>query len=92
MIHVGIKEVKNNLSRLLERVKNGEEIVITDRRRPVARIVNEQQGAVSIRESLGPLVQKGLIVLPSRGITRKNKPPVEADGMPVSEMVREGRR
>jgi len=38
MISAGIKELKNNLSRLLVRVKAGEEILITDRGRPIARI------------------------------------------------------
>ena len=40
MISAGVKDVKNNLSRLLARVKAGEVVVITDRGRPVARIVN----------------------------------------------------
>jgi prevent-host-death family protein len=33
-----ISETKNSLSALLDRVRNGESIVITDRKRPVARL------------------------------------------------------
>ena len=33
-----ISETKNRLSALLDRVRNGESILITDRRRPVARL------------------------------------------------------
>ncbi len=32
----GVREVKNHLSAYLERVRDGEEIVITDRGRPIA--------------------------------------------------------
>ncbi|MBW2574610.1 MAG: type II toxin-antitoxin system prevent-host-death family antitoxin [Deltaproteobacteria bacterium] len=49
MISAGIKEVKNNLSRLLAKVKAGKEILITKRGRPVARIVKENHGDKSIR-------------------------------------------
>ena len=31
LIHAGVKEIKNNLSRFLARVKQGEEVVITER-------------------------------------------------------------
>lgn len=35
----GIREVRQNISALLEDVKKGREIVITDRGKPVARLV-----------------------------------------------------
>ncbi|MBW1804452.1 MAG: type II toxin-antitoxin system prevent-host-death family antitoxin [Deltaproteobacteria bacterium] len=92
MISAGITEVKNNLSRLFIKVKAGEEILITDRGRPVARIVKETQGDKSIRAVLGPLVQKGLIVLPSRSILKDRISALEAPGKHVSEMVIEDRR
>ena len=92
MISAGIKDVKNNLSRLLNQVKAGEEILITDRGRPVARIVKENHGEKSIRTALGLLAQRGLIALPSRSILKDRISAVEAPGKPVSEMVIEGRR
>ena len=92
MISAGIKDVKNNLSRLLAQVKAGEEILITERGRPVARIVKENHGDKSIRAALGPLVQKGLITLPSKGILKDRISAVRVPGKPVSEMVIEGRR
>jgi len=92
MINVGIKEVKNNLSRLLAQVKAGEEILITKRGRPVARIVKENQGDKSVRTALEPLVQRGLITLPSRSILKDRISAVETLGKPVSEMVIEDRR
>ena len=92
MISAGIKDVKNNLSRLLARVKAGEEILITERGRPIARIVKENHGEKSIRIALGPLIQKGLIALPSRSILKERISVIEVPGRPVSEMVIEGRR
>jgi prevent-host-death family protein len=92
MISAGIKDVKNNLSRLLARVKAGEEILITERGRPVARIVKENHGDKSIRAALGLLVQKGLFTLPSRSILKDRISAVGVPGKPVSEMVIEAQR
>ncbi|MEA1948765.1 MAG: type II toxin-antitoxin system prevent-host-death family antitoxin [Thermodesulfobacteriota bacterium] len=92
MISAGIKEVRNNLSRLLAQVKAGEEILITKRGRPVARIVKENHGDKSIRAALEPLVQRGLITLPNRSLLKDRISVVETLGKPVSEMVIENRR
>lgn len=37
-MEVGIRDLKNNLSRHLERVKAGETVTVTDRGKPVAKI------------------------------------------------------
>jgi antitoxin (DNA-binding transcriptional repressor) of toxin-antitoxin stability system len=92
MISAGIKDVKNNLSRLLARVKTGEVILITERGRPVARLVKENNGDKSIRAALGSLVERGLVTLPSRGILKERIAALGVPGKPVSEMVIEGRR
>lgn len=42
MITASVATTKNQLSRLLRRVKLGESILITDRNRPVARLDVEQ--------------------------------------------------
>jgi len=49
MKRVGIAELKNNLSIHLRAVEHGSEIEVTDRGRPIARIVPVQQGAASGR-------------------------------------------
>jgi prevent-host-death family protein len=36
---VGVRELRQNLSRYLDRVKAGEDLVVTERGRPVARLV-----------------------------------------------------
>lgn len=92
MISAGIRDVKNNLSRLLIQVKAGKEIVITERGKPIARIVKEEQTGNAIRKSLAPLVQSGLVVWPSRALIKSDVLMVEAKGKAVSEMVAEDRR
>jgi len=77
MISAGIKEVKNNLSRLLAKVKAGEEILITERGIPVARIMKENKGDKPIRAALGPLIQKGLVALPSRSMLKDRHAPLK---------------
>jgi prevent-host-death family protein len=41
---IGMHEAKTQLSKLVERVENGEEIVITRRGEPAARLVPERRG------------------------------------------------
>lgn len=88
----GIKDIKNNLSRYLERVKSGEEILITDRGKPIARIVKEDAGNASLRSALNPLIQKGLVVMPSHGLRIDSLPKIKTGGKPASDMVMEDRR
>lgn len=39
MIEKGIKEARQNFTRLLKQIAQGEEVLITDRGKPVARLV-----------------------------------------------------
>lgn len=92
MIHAGIKEIKNNLSRFLVRVKAGEEVMITERGKPIARIIKENSKNLAIRTALAPLMEKGLVVLPGRSLKKDRLSCYEAAGKLVSEMVVEDRR
>ena len=92
MITAGIKDTKNNLSRYLERVRAGEDVVITDHGKVVARIIKEGAGKQSIRAALEPLISRGLISLPTRDLIRHGLKPLAIPEKPVSEMVIEGRR
>lgn len=88
---VGIKELKNNLSRLLLAVKAGEDLVITERGRAVARIISETAGPPGEMRALAELAARGLVRLPED--TAGDEPElVEIRGRPLSETVGEGRR
>ena len=92
MVSAGIKKLKNNLSKYLHLVKKGEDILITERGKVIARIIREDPKNISLREALSPLIIKGLIALPSQKIDNDVSTPVKLSGKPVSEMVIEDRR
>lgn len=60
---VNIAELKNNLSAYLEKVKNGVELIVKDRNRPVARLVPLSEGEDLDAEEAA-LVAGGLMRLP----------------------------
>ena len=84
-VEVGIRELRNNLSRFLVQVREGEEIVVTDRGRAVARIVPPTGG-----RAIDRLLDDGLIT-PARAPKRTLPRPVKAKGT-VSDLVSEQRR
>ncbi len=62
MIHVGIAELKARLSEYVARVQSGEEIVVTDRGRPVARLISPgPQSASEEDQRLLDLQRRGLL-------------------------------
>jgi prevent-host-death family protein len=85
MAETGIRELRNNLSAYLDRVRDGEEVVITDRGVAVARIVPLEEPRAFDR-----LVRHGLIeVAPA---SRRALPDrIAAEGT-VSDLVAEQRR
>ena len=60
-----IATTKNELSRLLRRVKRGETIVITERNRPVARLQPIEAGAILGDADLQSLVAAGVLAPPA---------------------------
>ncbi len=86
---VGIRELKENLSRYLKRVKSGERIIITDRKKEVAVLM--PRGKDTVKDEVYQLVQRGVadwaggkpLGMPKRIITR---------GDSVSDAVIEDRR
>ena len=59
---VGIREAKVHLSRYLRMVRNGAEIVITDRGKPVGKIVPIEQTELPLSDRVKRLEDQGLIV------------------------------
>jgi prevent-host-death family protein len=86
MAEAGIRDLRDHLSSYLERVQAGEELIVTDRGRPVARLV-----PVDSEKTFDRLVGEGLVVpAATRGRDRPTTR-VAAAG-PVSELVAEQRR
>ncbi len=66
MTTASISEAKAKLSALLERVKAGEEVTITDRGVPVARIVPLRATEVDWDERLARLEKQGVVRRPKK--------------------------
>lgn len=85
---VGIRELRQDLSRYLRRVRDGERLVVTDRNRPVAVLA-------PLPEDEDPwqrLIAEGKVIPATRRL-EDLPPPLEADGGPaLSETLEEMRR
>lgn len=84
-MEVGVRDLRNNLSRYLDRVREGEEIVVTDRGRAIARV-----SPVGTERVLDRLVADGLVTPAQQRKTTGGRP-VRAKGS-VSDLVAEQRR
>lgn len=82
-----MRDLKNNLSRYLDQVGTGVEVVVTDRGRPIARLTAIDDAG---RDKLAALIEDGL-VQPPRSMIRQRPIPLKTD-RPVSELVAEQRR
>jgi prevent-host-death family protein len=80
-------EAKTRFGRLLERVANGEEIIITRHEKPVARLVPEgRRNLKSVREAVA-----GMLEL-RRQIFEQNKKRPRPTAAEVKSWIAEGRR
>ena len=84
-MEVGVRELRNNLSRYLDRVRDGDEIVVTDRGRAIARVL-----PMSGERTIDRLIREGRVT-PAKRTERRLPEPVKAEGT-VSDLVAEQRR
>ncbi len=92
-----ISETKNGLSALIDRVRHGETIMITDRDRPVARLapVLGSEDAGPDEGRLARLERAGIVRRAQRGRLEeilRVAPPAPAAGGDVVEVLLEERR
>ncbi|HYM45365.1 MAG TPA: type II toxin-antitoxin system prevent-host-death family antitoxin [Solirubrobacteraceae bacterium] len=75
---VGVRELRQNLSRYLERVKEGETLTVTERGHEVARLVPSHPDVdpvyLRLAEKYGATIPKGDLVETSRNLPRRRKP------------------
>lgn len=86
MAEAGIRELRDHLSKYLDRVRGGEELTVTDRGTAVARIVPVEQPRPYDR-----LVAEGVIEPSVAEARTRPAKRVKADGS-VSELVGDQRR
>lgn len=85
-MEVGIRELRADLSRYLKRVREGEEIVVTDRGKPIARI-----SPTNGRSRIDELIAAGILTPPTNRGPRTVPKPVKIKGG-ISDLVDEQRR
>ncbi len=85
MIEVGVRELRNNLSRYLERVREGEEVLVTDRGSAVARVL-----PIDAERVLDRLIAEG-VVTPAPQQKRRAGAPITGTGT-VSDLIDDQRR
>lgn len=93
MSTVGVRELKNRLTRYLREAKKGAEVVVTERGHPIAVIqpIRDATRTASLEARLAVLAARGVVTLPSRR-PRKRRALVKIKREPVSRAVLEDRR
>jgi len=94
MQKVGSRELKNRLGRYLAFVRTGKSVLVTDRGKPVAKLVPVEDGHEvqdGLEERLEELARQGYI---RRGKSAKLSrfQPVPVQGKPTSKIIIEDRR
>lgn len=85
MAEVGIRELRDHLSKYLEQVQAGDALVVTDRGRPIARVV-----PMSGERTIDRLIREGKVT-PPKTRARSRPTPIKAAGT-VSDLVADQRR
>jgi len=92
MSTVGISELKNRLTEYLRLTTRGEEIIVTDRGRPIALIqsIDAARRPLTLEAKLAKAARQGLLELPTAKPSRRFRT-VQAAGKPVSRVIIEDR-
>ena len=85
MAEVGIRELRDHLSRYLDEVQQGNDVIVTDRGRAIAQIL-----PMSGESTLDRLIREGRVT-PAKTRVRSRPTPIKAKGT-VSDLVAEQRR
>jgi prevent-host-death family protein len=86
-LEVGVRELRDHLSRWLDEVKDGHEIVITDRGRAVARLVPSSRPT-----RLDALIERGIVTPPTEARQAADALPSARASGDVTGFVLEQRR
>jgi len=87
---VGIREAKIHFSNLMKKVRKGMEIIITDRGKPVGKIVPLNRPSPSLAERINDLEMRGIIE-EKKSPFKNLPPPVPLDGDIAQKLLQESR-
>jgi len=87
----GIRDAKMHLSKYLKMVRGGGEVVLTDRGRPVGKIVPIENKDVSLSFRIKTLEDQGLLEIPSQKGRGKVASPIPISGDIAQRFLKEDR-
>jgi prevent-host-death family protein len=88
---VGVRDAKVQLSRLLKLVQKGREVILTDRGRPVGKIIPVDTQTLPLAERLRRLEEEGVIEPRSHSGVRKIPSPIAIPEGVAQRFLREDR-
>lgn len=86
-MQVGVRQLRDELRKWLDMVRGGDEVVVTERGRPIARIIGASSPPLRER-----LIADGIITPAKRARRRSDAHPRVRSKGSVSELVAEQRR
>ncbi len=89
--NIGIREAKMNLSKYLKKVQKGTELIITDRGRPIGKIVPIQNEDLSLEDRIKIMVDREVIEKISSKRLHKIPPPIPVSDNIAQKFLREDR-
>jgi len=94
MQSIGVKELKNRLTHYLKLVRNGDQVIVTERGNPIAILhgLEKVELTDSAEEKLAALAVRGLVRLPLKWASLPRIKAVKAKGIPASRIIVEERR
>lgn len=89
VVKIGVRELRENLASWLDRVQAGDEVIVTERGRPVARL-----SGIDRRSTLEELIARGRVTPAKKPKTRidRSKLPKLRGRPTLSDLVIEARR
>jgi antitoxin (DNA-binding transcriptional repressor) of toxin-antitoxin stability system len=93
MIEVGVRELRNGLTRYLRLVEKGQPVLVTRGKRPIAMLHRPDRASARTEEEVvAALVAEGKLIGPVKPGPLKPFKPIKMRGKPLSRMIIEERR
>lgn len=93
MIQIGVRQLRNSLTRYLRLAEKGQAVLVMSRKRPVALIKKPDRASAQTEEDIiAALVAEGKLIGPLKPGPFKPFKPIKMRGKPLSRMIMEERR
>jgi prevent-host-death family protein len=78
-LNVGLREAKANLSKLLRMVEKGKEVILTDRGRPIGKLVPIAKGVLPLASRIKEMEETGILEVVTGKGPRRLPPPISVE-------------